>query len=107
MRSIRRFYKVSKRREMDMSTVAGAFVLRLTESGTIVHARLAYDGVAAMPMRARATEEALIGKRWRRETCEEVLSTLEAEFAPISERARQCDLSTGVDQDPAAQVFYG
>src|SRR5436190_9339766 len=51
-RSVRRFYKVSKRREMDISTVAGAFALRLTEGGTIVHARLAYGGVAAMPKRA-------------------------------------------------------
>ena len=30
VRSIRRFYKVSKRREMDISTVAGAFAVRLT-----------------------------------------------------------------------------
>lgn len=81
----RRFYKVSKRREMDISTVAGAFAVRLTESGTIVHARLAYGGVAALPMRARATEQALIGKRWREETVEEVLPGLAAEFTPISD----------------------
>ncbi len=61
------------------------FAVRLTESGTIVHARLAYGGVAAMPMRARKTEEALIGKRWRDETCEEVLPVLESEFTPISD----------------------
>ncbi|HEV3409026.1 MAG TPA: FAD binding domain-containing protein, partial [Chthoniobacterales bacterium] len=61
-RSLRRFYKVSKRREMDISTVAGAFAVRLTEGGTIVHARIAYGGVAAMPMRARRVEQALIGK---------------------------------------------
>ncbi|MDQ6911710.1 MAG: xanthine dehydrogenase molybdopterin binding subunit [Verrucomicrobiota bacterium] len=85
VRAVRRFYKVSKRREMDISTVAGSFVVRLTDKGTIVHARLAYGGVAAMPMRARKTEEALIGKRWRAETCEEILPTLESEFTPISD----------------------
>ncbi|MDQ2919682.1 MAG: molybdopterin-dependent oxidoreductase, partial [Verrucomicrobiota bacterium] len=84
-RSVRRFYKVSKRREMDISTVAGAFAVRLAKDGTITQARLAYGGVAAMPMRARKTEEALIGKHWRRETCEEVLSTLDSEFTPISD----------------------
>src|SRR5206468_1054130 len=51
-----RFFKVSKRREMDISTVAGCFVVRLDDSGKIAHARLAYGGVAAMPMRARKTE---------------------------------------------------
>ncbi|MGZ5503945.1 MAG: xanthine dehydrogenase molybdopterin binding subunit, partial [Chthoniobacterales bacterium] len=85
VRSVRRFYKVSKRREMDISTVAGAFAVRLTEQGTIVHARLAYGGVAAMPMRAHKTEHALIGKRWRSATGEEILPTLEAEFTPISD----------------------
>jgi xanthine dehydrogenase molybdopterin binding subunit/xanthine dehydrogenase small subunit len=85
VRSVRRFYKVSKRREMDISTVAGAFAVRLTEGGTIVHARLAYGGVAAMPLRARATEGALLGKSWRAETCNEILPILEEEFSPISD----------------------
>jgi len=85
VRSVRKFYKVSKRREMDISTVAAAFSLRVTESGTIVHARVAYGGVAAMPLRARETEHALIGKRWRSETCDEVLPVLEKEFTPISD----------------------
>ncbi len=62
------FYKVSKRREMDISTVAACFVVRLTASGTIAHARLAFGGVAAMPLRARETERALIGKNFE-STC--------------------------------------
>ena len=51
-RSVRRFYKVSKRREMDISTVAGCFAVSIGESGTIVRARLAFGGVAATPVRA-------------------------------------------------------
>ena len=84
-RSIRKFYKVSKRREMDISTVAAAFNVELTEGGTIVKARLAYGGVAAMPMRARDAERALIGKRWNKETCEDVLPLIDAQFSPISD----------------------
>ncbi len=84
-RSIRKFYKVSKRREMDISTVAGCFAVSLGESGAIVRARLAYGGVAAMPARARKTEEALLGQPWRRETADEVLAVLESEFTPISD----------------------
>ena len=84
-KSIRRFYKVSKRREMDISAVAGAFAVQLADDGTITRVRLAYGGVAAMPARARATEQALIGKPWSAESCQQVLSTLENEFTPISD----------------------
>ncbi len=84
-RSVRRFFKASKRREMDISTVAGAFAVRLSADNIIEHARLAYGGVAAMPVRARKTERALVGRPWRAETCEEILPILEAEFAPISD----------------------
>ncbi|MBA2434361.1 MAG: xanthine dehydrogenase molybdopterin binding subunit [Verrucomicrobiota bacterium] len=84
-RSIRKFFKASKRREMDISTVAGCFAVSLGESGSIVRARLAYGGVAARPARARKTEAALLGKPWRPETAEEVLAVLATEFAPISD----------------------
>ena len=39
-RSIRKFYKVSKRREMDISTVAACFAMSLGDDGTIARARL-------------------------------------------------------------------
>jgi xanthine dehydrogenase molybdopterin binding subunit/xanthine dehydrogenase small subunit len=81
----RKFYKASKRREMDISTVAACFAVEVTEGGTITKARLAYGGVAAMSVRARAAEAALVGKRWSDSACEEVLPVLEKEFAPISD----------------------
>ena len=81
----RNFYKVSKRREMDISTVAACFAIEVTEGGTITKARLAYGGVAALPVRAKATENALIGKGWSAATCDEVLPVLEKEFTPISD----------------------
>ncbi|HEY2139579.1 MAG TPA: xanthine dehydrogenase molybdopterin binding subunit, partial [Chthoniobacterales bacterium] len=83
--SRRRFFKVSKRREMDISTVAACFAVELEPNGTITNARLAYGGVAALPVRARKTEAALVGKRWSNSTCEEVLPILENEFTPISD----------------------
>ena len=79
----RKFYKVSKRREMDISTVAGCFAVRFGNGGEIAHARLAFGGVAAMPSRARATEKALLGKT--SETFADVLPILEREFTPISD----------------------
>jgi len=81
----RRFYKASKRREMDISTVAACFAVTLDESGTITKARLAYGGVAALPVRAKKAEQALVGKRWSDSTCEEVVPLLKKEFTPISD----------------------
>ena len=83
--TLREFYKVSKRREMDISTVAACFAVALDESGMITKARLAYGGVAALPVRAKKTEGALVGKTWSESTCEEVLPILEKEFTPISD----------------------
>lgn len=81
----RGFYKVSKRREMDISTVSGCFSVRVDGKGAISGVRLAFGGVAAMPVRARMTEAALLGRKWNEATLEEVLPILDAEFAPISD----------------------
>src|ERR1039457_6211929 len=79
------WYKVSKRREMDISTVAACFTVDLDADGVVRHARLAYGGVAAMPVRARKTEQALLGQQWCEEAVSEVLPLLQSEFTPISD----------------------
>jgi xanthine dehydrogenase molybdopterin binding subunit/xanthine dehydrogenase small subunit len=79
------WYKVSKRREMDISTVAACFKVDLDSGRVVRHARLAYGGVAAVPARARETEAALLAKQWCAETVREVLPVLETEFTPISD----------------------
>ncbi len=75
-------YKVSKRREMDISIVSAAFAVRLDENGCVQEARLAYGGVAATPLRAIQTERALIGQRLDFPHACEVLA---GEFSPISD----------------------
>jgi xanthine dehydrogenase small subunit len=51
--------KVSKRRDQDISTVAGAYRLRV-KNGKIETARLAFGGMAATPKRAIYAEAALL-----------------------------------------------
>jgi xanthine dehydrogenase small subunit len=51
--------KVSKRRDQDIATVAGAYRLRI-KHGKIEHSRLAFGGMAAIPMRAAEAEAALL-----------------------------------------------
>ncbi len=79
------WFKVSKRREMDISTVAGCFTIDLDAQNVVRHARLAYGGVAAMPMRAKKTEATLLGKIWSEKTIHEIIPILRTEFTPISD----------------------
>lgn len=78
-------YKVSKRRELDISIAASAFVIETNEADVVVHARLAYGGVAAMPARAKQTEAFLLGKPWNEDTARGARDVLAAEFAPIDD----------------------
>src|SRR5260370_30256127 len=77
------FYKVSRRREMDISAVASCFRIELDSEQRIKLARLAYGGVAPTPLRAKQVEAALLGKLWNAETVQNVLPLLQ--FSPISD----------------------
>jgi xanthine dehydrogenase iron-sulfur cluster and FAD-binding subunit A len=90
------FYKVSKRREMDISNVAACFRVDLDEDRTVRGARLAYGGVAATPARALKTEQALAGRPWSEETVNAVLPILRSEFTPISDVRGTADYRRGL-----------
>jgi xanthine dehydrogenase small subunit len=79
------FYKVSKRVLDDISTVAAAFAIELDASNTIVRARLAYGGIAATPVRARAAEDALLGRPWTRASVAAVAPLLARAGTPMSD----------------------
>ena len=78
------FLKVSKRRELDISIVAGAFRVETDEQGIVQVARIAYGGVAARPSRALKAEEALLGRRLA-EAEAAVAQALHDEFQPIDD----------------------
>jgi xanthine dehydrogenase molybdopterin binding subunit/xanthine dehydrogenase small subunit len=77
------FFKVSKRREMDISTVSAAFRIVVDDDGFVTEARLAYGGVAATPARALKTEAALIGQPLA--ATDEILAVLDSEFTPLTD----------------------
>jgi xanthine dehydrogenase small subunit len=79
-----RIYKVSKRREEDISSVLAAFRLRL-EGGRVRELRAGFGGVAATPLRATALEAAVTGRSWTRQTVEDGMQALDASIAPISD----------------------
>jgi xanthine dehydrogenase molybdopterin binding subunit/xanthine dehydrogenase small subunit len=78
------FFKVSKRRELDISIVAAAFSIDTDAAGIIRRARMAYGGVAATPVRARKAEAALEGSTIDA-AAEPVARILAEEFKPIDD----------------------
>ncbi|MGJ8725170.1 MAG: xanthine dehydrogenase molybdopterin binding subunit [Roseibacillus sp.] len=79
------FSKVSKRREMDISTVSLASRILIDDSGVIQEARLAFGGVSAHPARAYEAEKALIGQ-FGKTLPSELPNILSQEFTPLSDQ---------------------
>ena len=80
-----RSFKVSRRRDMDISSVSAGFRLRLAPDGSVADVVLAYGGMAATPRRATRTEEFLSGKPWARGTVEYAMDVLATDFTPLSD----------------------
>ena len=78
------FHKIAKRRFDDISSVAVAFALDVVD-GTVVDAAIGLGGVAATPVRATATEAALVGRSWDAETVRAAAAVLRDEGTPIDD----------------------
>ncbi|WP_310618908.1 xanthine dehydrogenase small subunit [Flexibacterium corallicola] len=77
-------YKISKRRDEDISSVAAGISVTV-ENGTIVDCRMAFGGMAATPKRASSAEAALKGKRWELASFEAAANVLSDDFTPLSD----------------------
>ncbi|REJ03979.1 xanthine dehydrogenase small subunit [Microbacterium bovistercoris] len=84
------FHKIAKRRFDDISSVAIGFALDV-EGGVVTRARIGLGGVAATPLRARATEEALIGRPWDITTVKAASAVLQGEGTPMSDHRASSD----------------
>jgi xanthine dehydrogenase small subunit len=78
------FHKIAKRRFDDISSVAIGFALDI-EDRVVTRARIGLGGVAATPIRARATEAALEGRPWTSDTAQGAAEVLRGEGTPIDD----------------------
>jgi xanthine dehydrogenase small subunit len=78
-------YKITKRSDEDISALCGAFRVSTSDNGVVETARIAFGGMAATPKRAKAVEEALIGKLWTLETIEVAAAAFPADYQPITD----------------------
>ena len=78
------FHKIAKRRFDDISSVAVGFALDVTD-GVVRRATIGLGGVAATPVRARATEAVLVGRPWNAETVAAAAEVMTREGTPMSD----------------------
>ncbi|TIO06750.1 MAG: xanthine dehydrogenase small subunit [Mesorhizobium sp.] len=78
-------YKITKRRDEDITAALGAFLLTLARNGTVAEVRVAYGGMAATPKRAFSVEKALLGKPWMEETVQAAMAEYAKDFTPLTD----------------------
>ncbi|QNE16804.1 2Fe-2S iron-sulfur cluster binding domain-containing protein [Kribbella qitaiheensis] len=78
------FHKIAKRRFDDISSVAVGYAIEVAD-GVVTQARIGLGGVAATPLRARATEDALTGRPWTEQTVREAAAVMAAEGTPMDD----------------------
>lgn len=79
-----RAYKLSKRFDCDISAVCTGLALTL-DGETVVQARFAFGGMAAIVKRAAAAEAAVVGRPWTEATVQAAMAALATDYAPLTD----------------------
>ena len=82
--SLNAVYKISKRRDEDISALCGAFSITVSQ-GTVSSARIVFGGMAGTPKRAKAVEVALVGKPWSAETIASAKEKFPEDYQPLTD----------------------
>ena len=77
-------YKISKRRDEDISALSAGFHLTVAE-GIITTSHLAFGGMAATPRRAAHAEAALLGQPFCEDSLLAAAAVLDKDFEPLSD----------------------
>ena len=80
-----RFYKVTKRRLDDISTVAAAMAFDRDADGRVRGARCAFGGMAATPLRLIDAEQAIEGEPWNDAAVARVQQIITHALTPLSD----------------------
>ena len=99
-----RSYKVSKRKDLDISTVSGGFLLHLAKEN-VKEIILVFGGMAAQVRRASATENFLMGKPWTRSIVDQAMEILVHEFSPLSDARAHADYRNLVARNLLLKFF--
>ena len=83
--SVFQVYKLSKRHNQDVSTLCGAFYLRLDSENIVRDIRVCFTGLGSIPKRAEQLERALIEEKWSLQTISKSIVNFKKDFQPVSD----------------------
>jgi xanthine dehydrogenase small subunit len=78
-------YKISKRRDEDISALCGAFNLTLDADGRVDAIRIAFGGMAATPKRATHVEDLLTGQAWSWGVISAARDAFDDDYQPLTD----------------------
>ncbi|GGR74481.1 xanthine dehydrogenase small subunit [Nocardioides luteus] len=99
------FHKIAKRRFDDISSVAVGFALEVAD-GTVTRARIGLGGVAATPIRAVATEDALVGRPWTEESVRRAAAVLATEGTPMDDHRASASYRSAMLGQSLLRLFW-
>jgi len=100
-----RLYKVSRRRDLDISTFTAAIRMRL-DGDTIEDASIAFGAVGPVVIRARKTESFLRGRAFDEETMRLAGDVAIAEITPISDVRGAADYRYQLTRNAFLKFFH-
>jgi xanthine dehydrogenase small subunit len=100
-----RLYKMSKRRDLDISSVTAALLLGL-DGGRITRARVAVGGVAEKVVRLRETERSLEGRALSEETMRAAGRVAAGEVSPISDVRGSADYRRRLVENVLVKAWF-
>ncbi|MEM9417541.1 MAG: FAD binding domain-containing protein [Planctomycetota bacterium] len=102
-----KLFKVSKRRDMDISTFTAAVLLTLDADGqTIVSARLAYGGVGPTVLRLPETETYLAGQPFTEDTMRQAGQLARTEITPLSDVRGSADFRLQLAENILVKCYH-
>jgi xanthine dehydrogenase small subunit len=101
-----KFYKVAKRRMDDISTVAACMAIDWDESGRVNRCGFAFNGVAAVPLRAATAEEVVVGQRWNEAAVERAQAALDRTLKPISDHRGSAEYRLAIAKSLVSKFLW-
>lgn len=98
-------YKISKRRDEDISALSGAFSAQI-EDGRIKDIRIAFGGMAGTPKRATQVEQALIGAPWSERSILDAKSLFEQDYKPLSDWRASAEYRMAAAQNLLERFYF-
>ena len=92
-------YKITKRKDEDISAVCGAFRVFINDDGRVGMARIAFGGMAATPKRAKAVEDVLVGQMWNEASVEAAIGKFAEDYQPITDMRASAEYRMMVAQN--------